>query len=87
MKKKAQFKSPRSRLINDLFQMKKAMDVIESKPTKLFVQSQYEDAAKKILANLGCKAAEPEAIAFTFPPNASCHFEKISLRAMANFIL
>ena len=49
--KKAQFKSPRSRLINDLFQMKKAMDVIESKPTKLFVQSQYEDAAKKILAD------------------------------------
>ena len=31
MKKKARFKSPRSRLINDLFQMKKAMDVIEEK--------------------------------------------------------
>ena len=30
-KKKAVFKSPRSRLINDLFQMRKAMDVIESK--------------------------------------------------------
>lgn len=29
MKKKAQFKSPRSRLINDLFQMKKAMDKVE----------------------------------------------------------
>lgn len=51
MKKKAQFKSPRSRLINDLFQMKKAMDAVESKPTKLFVQSQCEDAAKKILAD------------------------------------
>lgn len=47
----AQFKSPRSRLINDLFQMKKAMDVIESKPKKLFVQPQYEHAAMKILAD------------------------------------
>ena len=50
-KNKAQFKSPRSRLINDLFQMKKAMDAVESKPTKLFVQPQYKDAAKKILAD------------------------------------
>lgn len=31
MKKKARFKSPRSRLINDLFQMKKAMDAVEGK--------------------------------------------------------
>ena len=30
-KSKAQFKSPRSRLINDLFQVKKAMDAIEPK--------------------------------------------------------
>jgi len=30
-KAKAVFKSPRSRLINDLFQMRKAMDAIESK--------------------------------------------------------
>jgi hypothetical protein len=29
--KKAQFKSPRSRLIKDLFEMKSALDVIESK--------------------------------------------------------
>lgn len=55
MKKKAQFKSPRSRLINDLFQMKKAMDVIEKeaavgeKPTKLFVQPQYKEIALKLL--------------------------------------
>ena len=49
--KKAQFKSPRSRLINDLFQMKKAVDAIERKPTKLFVQPQYKDAAIKILAD------------------------------------
>ena len=56
-KPKARFNSPRSRLINDLFQMKKAMDVIEqkkalnAKPTKLFVQPQYKDAAMKILAD------------------------------------
>jgi len=30
--KKAQFKSPRSRLVNDLFEMKKAMDAVEQKP-------------------------------------------------------
>jgi hypothetical protein len=50
-KKKAQFKSPRSRLVQDIFQMKKALDVVESKPTKLFVQPQYKDAALKILAD------------------------------------
>ena len=50
-KNKAQFKSPRSRLINDLFQVKKALDVVESKPTKLLIQPQYEDIAKKILAD------------------------------------
>jgi hypothetical protein len=49
--KKAQFKSPRSRLVQDVFQMKKALDVVESKPTKLFVQPQYKDAAIKILAD------------------------------------
>lgn len=62
----AQFKSPRSRLIQDVFQMKKALDVveskalekIESKPTKLLVQPRYklvqpryEDGAMKILAD------------------------------------
>jgi len=30
--KKAQFKSPRSRLIKDLFEMKKAVDAVERKP-------------------------------------------------------
>ena len=55
--KKAQFKSPRSRLINDLFQMRKAMDevegkaAVEDKPTKLFVQPQYKDVAIKLLAD------------------------------------
>ena len=50
-KGKAQFKSPRSRLVNDLFEMRKAMDAVESKPTKLLVQPQYEHAAMKILAD------------------------------------
>lgn len=50
-KAKAVFKSPRSRLVQDIFQMKKALDVVESKPTKLFVQPQYKDAAIKILAD------------------------------------
>jgi hypothetical protein len=54
--KKAVYKSPRSRLVQDIFQMKKALDVVEKKtldvkPTKLFVQPQYKDAAMKILAN------------------------------------
>ena len=57
MKKKARFNSPRSRLINDLFQMRKAMDEVEGKaavgekPTKLFVQPQYKDVAMKLLAD------------------------------------
>ena len=56
--KKATFKSPRSRLINDLFQMKKAMDEVDKKatvgekPTKLIVQPQYRDPAMKLLAEL-----------------------------------
>jgi hypothetical protein len=55
---KATFKSPRSRLINDLFQMKKAMDEVDKKaavgekPTKLIVQPQYKDSALKLLAEL-----------------------------------
>lgn len=54
-KGKAQFKSPRSRLVNELFQMKKALDVIDqkkalaAKPTKLFVRPENKDAAMKIL--------------------------------------
>lgn len=48
---KAVFKSPRSRLINDLFQMRKAMDAVEEKaavgdkPTKLIIQPQFAQAA------------------------------------------
>ena len=49
-KNKAQFKSPRSRLVNDLFEMRKAMDAVESKPTKLLIQPQYKDAAMRLLA-------------------------------------
>jgi len=40
-KKKAQFKSPRSRLINDLFRMKKAVDAIESKKDVVNNPSHY----------------------------------------------
>lgn len=56
MKKKAQFKSPRSRLVNELFQMKQALDVIEqkkalnAKPTKLLVRPEHKDAAMELLA-------------------------------------
>ena len=50
-KNKAQFKSPRSRLINDLFQVKKALDVVESKPTKLITQPQFAQAALDLINN------------------------------------
>jgi len=54
-KKKAQFKSPRSRLVQDIFQIKRDVEAVEKKtldlkPTKLFVQPQYKDAAMKLLA-------------------------------------
>src|SRR5690606_23133540 len=47
----------------------------------------FTPAAKKILAKRGCKAALPEAIALTSPPNASCHLEKINFLAIANLKL
>lgn len=33
-------------------QVKQAMDELESKPTKLFIQPQYKDAAMKLLADV-----------------------------------
>lgn len=55
-KKKAQFKSPRSRLIQEIFQTKKALDAVEqkkalaAKPTKLIVRPEHKDAAMDLLA-------------------------------------
>ena len=40
-----------SKIVKAVTEMKQALDVIEKKPTKLFVQSQYKDAALKILAD------------------------------------
>ena len=65
---KATFKSPRSRLINDLFQMKKAMDEVDKKatvgekPTKLIVQPQYKDPAMKLLAELDAAEKKPQRV-------------------------
>ena len=72
-KTKAVFKSPRSRLINDLFQMKKAMDEVEKKaavgekPKKLIVQPQYKDPAMKLLTEL--EAAEKKLDLVNKPPH------------------
>jgi hypothetical protein len=38
-----------SKIIKAVEEVKQALDVIESKPTKLFVQPQYKDAALKLL--------------------------------------
>ena len=68
-KSKARFNSPRSRLINELFQMKKAMDEIDAErklspaPTKLFIQPAHKDAALKLLAD----AAKPDLV--NHPPH------------------
>ena len=61
-KKKAVYKSERSKLIKAVFdtvkdvkavkEVKQALDVIEQKPTKLIVQPQYKDSAMKLLAEL-----------------------------------
>ena len=58
-KKKAVYKSERSKLIKAVFdtvkdvkavkEMKQALDVIEKKPTKLIVQPQYKAAALNLL--------------------------------------
>ena len=58
-KKKAVYKSERSKLIKAVFdtvkdvkavkEVKQALDVIENKPTKLIVQPQYKAAALKLL--------------------------------------
>jgi len=49
--KKATFKSPRSKLIQSVFQTVKDIEPIK-KPTKLIVQPQYKDSAMKLLAEL-----------------------------------
>ena len=43
-------KVKQSKIIQDVTEMKQALDKIESKPTKLFIQPQYKDAAMKLLA-------------------------------------
>ena len=48
-KKKAVFKSERSKIIQAVIQTKKALDSIEKKPTKLIVQPQHKDTALKLL--------------------------------------
>ena len=64
LKKKAQFKSPRSRLVNELFQMKKALDVVEKNPAKIkddwenkkafwkTMKDQYGDRAAEVMDQL-----------------------------------
>ena len=41
-------------------------------------------AAVNTLASLDCKGALPEQISSKFPPNASCHLERISFFAIFN---
>lgn len=45
------YKKKKSKIIKDVKEVKQALDKIESKPKKLFVQPQYEYAAMKILAD------------------------------------
>ena len=45
-----------SKIVKAVTEVKQALDVIENKPTKLFVQPQYKDAALKLL---GMKEADP----------------------------
>ena len=71
-KKKAVYKSERSKLIKAVFdtvkdvkavkEMKQALDVIEKKPTKLIVQPQYKDPAMKLLAELNAAEKKPQRV-------------------------
>jgi hypothetical protein len=54
-KKKATFKSPRSRLIQDVFQMKKALDVIEKKPDLVNKPPHYTDGGVDTLTFIEAK--------------------------------
>ena len=63
---KATFKSPRSKLIQSVFQTVKDIEPIK-KPTKLIVQPQYKDSAMKLLAELD--AAEKELDLVNKPPH------------------
>lgn len=65
-KKTATFKSPRSKLIQSVFQTVKDIEPIK-KPTKLFVQPQHKDAAMKLLAELD--AAEKKLDLVNKPPH------------------
>ena len=42
-------------------------------------------AAVNTLVNLGCNAALPDTNNSSSPPSASCHFEKINLRAILSW--
>ena len=64
--KKATFKSPRSKLIQSVFQTVKDIEPIK-KPTKLIVQPQYKDPAMKLLAELN--AAEKKLDLVNKPPH------------------
>lgn len=64
--KKATFKSPRSKLIQSVFQTVKDIEPIK-KPTKLIVQPQYKDPAMKLLAELD--AAEKKLDLVNKPPH------------------
>lgn len=64
--KKATFKSPRSKLIQSVFQTVKDIEPIK-KPTKLIVQPQYKDSAMKLLAELD--AAEKKLDLVNKPPH------------------
>lgn len=50
---KATFKSPRSKLIQAVFQANREVEAIKSKePTKLIIQPQYKDAALKLIKGI-----------------------------------
>jgi len=57
-KKKAQFKSPRSRLVQDIFQMKKALDVVE-KPKRVMINLARREDGAIIDLNKGGEVISP----------------------------
>ena len=73
-KKKAQFKSPRSRLVNELFQMKKALNVVEEKP-KVTRKELLEQIMPGLDACFGLDVKPPTPPA-TDPVNHPPHYTK-----------
>ena len=73
-KGKAQFKSPRSRLVNELFQMKKALDVVEEKP-KVTRKELLEQIMPGLDACFGLDVKPPTPPA-TDPVNHPPHYTK-----------